>query len=51
MSNDITEPPTVDRDDILVLDDPYFEGDAVAIVTALHQELGEPPRLRLRTTG
>lgn len=51
MSNDITEPPTVDRDDILVLDDPYFEGDAVAIVTGAASGIGRATALALAHNG
>jgi 3-hydroxybutyrate dehydrogenase len=51
MTDNSIEPPTLERDDILVLDDQYFTSDAVAIVTGAASGIGQATALALVHNG
>lgn len=51
MTDNDVEPPTLARDDILVLDDPYFTPNNVAIVTGGASGIGQATALALAHNG
>ena len=51
MTDNDVEPPTLERDDILVLDDQYFTTDSVAIVTGAASGIGQATALALAHNG
>jgi 3-hydroxybutyrate dehydrogenase len=51
MTDNDVEPPTLARDDILVLDDQYFTTDSIAIVTGAASGIGQATALALAHNG
>jgi 3-hydroxybutyrate dehydrogenase len=51
MTDNDVEPPTLERDDILVLDDQYFTINCVAIVTGTASGIGQATALALAHNG
>jgi 3-hydroxybutyrate dehydrogenase len=51
MTDDLTEPPTLERDDFLTLDDPHFTSDNVALVTGGGSGIGQAVALGLAANG